>query len=66
VTLHLPSVSGPISLEGRVAWHTKMSREDDAPYDVGLEIVGVEDEKKNVLLKYLCDLLYGSTYKERT
>ena len=66
VSLYLPSIDEPIALEGRVAWHNKVSREDDAPYDVGLEIVGVEDEKKNIFLKYLCDVLYESAYKERT
>ena len=66
LSLFLPELDEPITLEGNVVWHEKSSLEDNAPYDVGVEIVSVEDRNKNVFLKYLCDLLYESTYKART
>ena len=66
LSLYLPSVTDPISIDGKVAWQTKVSLEDLAPYDVGVEIVNIKDRDKNTFLKYLCDLLYGSVFKERT
>ncbi|HNX90921.1 MAG TPA: PilZ domain-containing protein [Candidatus Omnitrophota bacterium] len=58
----LPVSSDPIRIKGRVIWQSKMSLADNAPYDVGVELVDIEESRKNVLLKYLCDLLYGSAY----
>ncbi|MBD3425944.1 MAG: hypothetical protein GF409_01780 [Candidatus Omnitrophica bacterium] len=66
MSLYLPTSEEPIGLVGKVIWQTKTSLEDNAPYDVGIEITQIKDENKNVFLKYLCDLLYSSTYKERT
>ena len=65
LSLYLPSSDDPINLEAKVIWQTKTSLEDNAPYDVGVEILTIEDKNKNVLLKYLCDLLYDSKYKAR-
>ncbi|MFC1480325.1 PilZ domain-containing protein [Candidatus Omnitrophota bacterium] len=66
MALHIPSMDNPIPLKAKVIWQTKKSLEDNAPYDVGVEITDIDDKNKNVFLKYLCDLLYGSTYKART
>ena len=66
MSLYLPENDDPIELVGKVIWQTKTSLEDNAPYDVGIEITEIKDKNKNVFLKYLCDLLYASTYKERT
>ena len=66
MTLYLPKSDDPIALVGKVIWQTKTSLEDNAPYDVGVEIIEIDDRNKNIFLKYLCDLLYASTYKERT
>lgn len=66
IALTIPSHSEPIQLEGKIVWQAKTSLEDKAPYDVGVDILKIEDKNKNVFLKYLCDLLYDSVYKERT
>ncbi len=66
ISLYLPSSERPIHLNAKVIWQTRTSLEDNAPYDVGVEIVNVEDKDKNPFLKYLCDLLYSSTYRART
>ena len=66
VALYLPSTDDPISLEAKVIWQSKTSLEDKAPYDVGVEIIDIDDKRKNSFLKYLCDLLYNSAYKART
>jgi len=66
LALCLPTTDEPIRLTGRVVWQNKTSLEDNAPYDVGIEVVDIEDGDKNIYLKYLCDLLYDSTYKART
>jgi c-di-GMP-binding flagellar brake protein YcgR len=65
MTLSIPSSEGPAKLTGRVVWQNKTSLEDNAPYDVGVEIIEIEDTNKNLFLKYLCDLLYESTFKAR-
>jgi len=63
IVLSLPSRVNPITFKIRVVWQNKKSLEDKAPYDVGVEIVSIEEHDKNVFLKYLCDLFYNSTYK---
>lgn len=66
IALSIPTAREPIQLEAQVVWQTKISLEDKSPYDVGVDITSIEDKSKNIFLKYLCDLLYGSIYKERT
>ncbi|MEA3489073.1 MAG: PilZ domain-containing protein [Candidatus Omnitrophota bacterium] len=66
ISLYLPEAGDPIRLKGKVIWQDKVSLEDNAPYDVGVEITDIDDKNKKVFLKYLCDLLYISTYKTRT
>lgn len=65
LSIRLPSSDGPIDIHGKVVWQEKTSTEDDAPYDVGVEIINIAEDHKNALLKYLCDLLYSSSYKAR-
>ncbi len=65
MSLLIPSSDTPVRLKGRVVWQSKTTLEDSAPYDVGVEIMEIEDKNKNVFLKYLCDLLYDSTFKIR-
>lgn len=65
LSLYIPTSEAPIRLKGRVVWQRRTSLEDNAPYDVGLEITDIEDKNKNMFLKYLCDLLYDSTFKAR-
>ncbi len=66
LSLHLPISDKPIRLVGKIIWQEKTSLEDNAPYDVGVEITEVEDRQKNTFLKYLCDLLYNAAYQFRT
>lgn len=66
LALRIPTVNEPIRLTGKVVWQNKTTLEDNAPYDVGIEVVSIADGDKNIYLKYLCDLLYESTYKART
>ena len=65
ILMHLPSCDNPIKLKGNVIWQNKVTLEDNAPYDVGIEIIEIEEKDKNPFLKYLCDSLYGSDYKVR-
>lgn len=66
LALYIPSTEKAIHIKGKVVWQEKISLEDNAPYDVGIEVTQVDEKDKNVFLKYLCDLLYKSSYKERT
>jgi c-di-GMP-binding flagellar brake protein YcgR len=66
LSLYLPGTNEPVLLEGRVVWQKRASREDNSPYDMGVEILSIEENNKNIFLKYLCDLLYGSVFKERS
>lgn len=65
MSLTIPSSDTPVRLKGRVVWQSKTTLEDTAPYDVGVEIMEIEDKNKNAFLKYLCDLLYESAFKIR-
>ncbi|MFC1548516.1 PilZ domain-containing protein [Candidatus Omnitrophota bacterium] len=65
LSLYIPTIDDPIDLKANVIWQDKTSLEDNAPYDVGVEIIEIGDKNKNEFLKYLCDLLYESTYKAR-
>lgn len=64
--LFIPILGKPIDLVAKIVWQSKISLEDSSPFDVGVEIMDICEENKNVFLKYLCDLLYGSTYEFRT
>jgi Tfp pilus assembly protein PilZ len=64
--LRLPPDNTDILIMGKVIWQSKVSLEDRAPFDVGIDIAEIEEKNKNVFLKYLCDLLYNSKYQERT
>jgi hypothetical protein len=61
MALSVPTSSGPIKIKGKLAWQAKTSLEDRAPYDTGVEIIEVADKDKNNFLKYICDILYGSS-----
>jgi len=65
LALSIPPSDAPVRLKARVVWQNKTSLEDNAPYDVGVEIIEIEDKNKNMFLKFLCDLLYDSTFKAR-
>jgi hypothetical protein len=65
LSLTIPTTESPVRLKARVVWQNKISLEDKSPFDVGVEIIEIEDKNKNFFLKYLCDLLYDSTFKAR-
>jgi hypothetical protein len=55
----IPSAPNPVHAKGKVVWKKKISLEDMAPYDVGIEFTEIEDDNKNTFLKFLCDLIYN-------
>lgn len=57
--LEIPNVSSAIHVKGRVIWKSKLTLEDGAPFDVGVEFTEIEDDNKNTFLKFLCDLIYN-------
>lgn len=65
ISMYLPNDNTPVTLIAKVIWQDKMSLEDDAPFDVGVDIKSIADEHKNRFLKFLCDLLYETDYKAR-
>ena len=42
-----------------MVWIKQLSLEDDAPYDIGIELTEIEEDNKNTFLKFLCDLIYN-------
>lgn len=64
--LVLPSGGMRVGIKGRIMWQNKISLEDGAPFNIGVDLVEIGDDNKNAFLKYLCDVLYESTYKERS
>jgi hypothetical protein len=57
--LALPGANNPIHAKGRIVWKRRLSLEDNAPYDLGVEFVEIEEDNKNTFLKFLCDLIYN-------
>jgi c-di-GMP-binding flagellar brake protein YcgR len=57
--LDIPNVASAVHIKGRVIWKSKLSLEDSAPFDVGVEFLEIEDDNKNTFLKFLCDLIYS-------
>ena len=57
--LDIPDVANPVHAKGKVMWKKKLSLEDNAPFDVGTELVEIEEDNKNTFLKFLCDLIYN-------
>lgn len=57
--LDIHNVSNPVHAKARVMWKKKLSLEDAAPFDVGMEFIEIEEDNKNTFLKFLCDLIYG-------
>lgn len=58
IKLDFPETTNPVHANGRVVWKKKISLEDRAPFDFGIEFTEVEEDNKNTFLKFFCDLLY--------
>lgn len=56
--LDIPGAANPIHAEGKIVWKKKLSLEDSASFDVGLEFTKIEEDNKNTFLKCLCDSIY--------
>lgn len=56
--LTIPGTVNPVHVKGRVMWKKRLSLEDSAPFDFGLEFSEIEEDNKNTFLKFFCDLLY--------
>lgn len=59
VKLGIPEAANAVHAKCRVVWKKKLSLEDRAPFDVGVEFIEIEEDNKNTFLKFLCDLIYS-------
>ena len=57
--LDISGAHNPVHIKGKVVWKKKLTLEDSAPYDVGVEFTEIEEDNKNTFLKFLCDLIYN-------
>ncbi|MFA5143106.1 MAG: PilZ domain-containing protein [Candidatus Omnitrophota bacterium] len=57
--LDMQNVLSPVHATGKIMWKKKLSLEDNAPFDVGMELLEIEEDNKNTFLKFLCDLIYN-------
>lgn len=57
--LEIYGANNPVHAKGKVVWKKRLSLEDNAPYDIGIELTGIEEDNKNTFLKFLCDLIYN-------
>lgn len=57
--LELSGAHSPVHAKGKVVWMKQLSLEDDAPYDMGIELTEVEEDNKNTFLKFLCGIIYS-------
>lgn len=58
-SLSIAEAHNPVHAKGKIVWKKKLSLEDKAPYDVGVEFTEIEEDNKNTFLKFLCDLIYN-------
>jgi len=58
-SLDISGAHNPVHAKGKVVWKKKLSLEDKAPYDVGVEFTEIEEDNKNTFLKFLCDIIYN-------
>lgn len=56
--LDIPDTANPVHAKGEIMWKKKLSLEDGAPYNFGVELVEVEEDNKNTFLKFFCDFIY--------
>jgi len=56
--LVIPEAANPVHAAGKIMWKNKLSLEDNAPFDFGVEFTDVEEDNKNTFLKFFCDLIY--------
>ncbi len=63
VKLVLPKAPNPVHAQGKLVWVKKSSLEDNAPYDVGMEFMKIEEDNKNTFLRFMCDLAYKYGHK---
>ena len=61
LNLTIPGANNPVHIKGKAVWSRKISSEDAAPVEVGVEFIQIEEDNKNTFLKYLCDLIYNET-----
>ena len=57
--MDIREISNPVHAKGKIMWKKKLSLEDNAPFDVGTELIDIEEDNKNTFLKFLCDLIYN-------
>lgn len=57
--LELYGANNPVHAKGKAVWIKQLSLEDDAPCDIGIELIEIEEDNKNTFLKFLCDLIYN-------
>ena len=59
INLNIPQAINPVHAKGTVVWKRRISLEDGAPYDLGIEFAAIEEDNKNTFLRFLCDLMYS-------
>lgn len=57
--LTIPGAANPVHAKSRVVWKKRLSLQDGAPYDIGMEFIEIEEDNKNTFLKFFCDLIYA-------
>lgn len=57
--LDIQNITNPVHARAKVMWKKKLSLEDGAPFDVGMEFIEIEEDNKNTFLKFLCDFIYN-------
>jgi len=63
--LNIPGMRNPVHMAGKAVWSKKISKNNGAPFDVGVEFTKIEEDNKNTFLKYLCDLIYKQAGKTK-
>ena len=63
--MDIQKIPNPVHAKGKIMWKKKLSLEDSAPFDIGTELIDIEEDNKNTFLKFLCDLIYNLPEEKR-
>jgi c-di-GMP-binding flagellar brake protein YcgR len=50
VRIEIPDAPNPVHAKGKVVWRRRVTLEDGAPYDCGIELMEIEEDNKNTFL----------------
>lgn len=58
IDIDTPKANNPIHCTGKVVWAAPIANSEK--FNLGIELMDIEEDNKNTFLKFLCDTIYNS------